>query len=258
VFISFIQNEKLKSHMDLSNGKTVAEMVTDDIRFAHIFKKYGIDFCCGGGKTIHQACIDKGVSEEQLLEDLQQLSQNQGYGRPLKYKDWNLPFLIDFIENVHHSYIQEKIPILVEYVTKVAKVHGMASPELNQVRDRVLVLKEDLLSHLIKEEQILFPFARKLSHAKEEGAGASDACFQSASSPIGVMEHEHDSAGDIMKEIRRLTGDYSPPAHACNTFRALYALLEDFEADLHQHVHLENNILFPKILKTEEDLRRTI
>jgi regulator of cell morphogenesis and NO signaling len=224
---------------------TVADMVSHNIKSAHIFKKYGIDFCCGGGKPIAAACADTGVSYDELIAELNQLDTE--VDKAHDYQSWTLDYLILHIENIHHTYVRESLPMMVQYAEKVARVHGAHYTELIQVKDLVEELATDLMSHMLKEEQVLFPMIRRvlLTQANSREPNTSSASIQS---PIRVMMSEHDRAGAILRNIAELTQGYEPPEGACNTFRAFYAKLEEFEQDLHLHVHLENNILFPKSL----------
>ena len=230
--------------------KTVGELVADDYRAAGVFKRYGIDFCCGGKKTVADVCEQKGVPLSELEEQLSHLEGQPAMQR-LQFNEWALPFLIDYIVNVHHTYVQERLPQLLEYGKKVAKVHGHAYPETITIADKLESLAEELFAHLRKEELILFPYVKELWKAKEAGETAAAPPFQTAQNPIRVMEAEHEFAGETMAEIRTLSRDFTPPEGACNTYRVLYALLEEFEEDLHQHVYLENNILFPQAVELE-------
>ena len=238
--------------MKISEEKTVADLVTENIKTAHVFKKYGIDFCCGGGVSVKKACDKKGVDfstiEKELLEVDQELS------KATNYDAWNLSFLIDYIVNVHHTYVEESIPLLIQYANKVEKVHGKQHPELVKINIFFTEVANELALHLTKEELVLFPYIKQLVIAKEKGNKLEVPHFKTVNNPISMMEKEHENAGDIFKEIARLTHHYSPPEGACNTFKALYAKLEEFEQDLHQHIHLENNILFPKAKLLEKEI----
>lgn len=223
--------------------KTVAQIVTENISAAHIFKKHGIDFCCGGGISIAKACernaVDIEVLEKEILENI---------GRTLKeedYNSWSLDALMDRIQNKHHAYVRTTLPILNEYAAKVAKVHGHHYSYLHEVQQIVADTSEELLEHLEKEEQILFPAIKKALLSPTDSTQKSEQ-HTLIQSPLAELNEEHEQAGEAFKKIAKLTNDYSPPPDACNTFKALYHLLNEFENDLHLHVHLENNILFPK------------
>jgi regulator of cell morphogenesis and NO signaling len=235
--------------MNTIENKTIAEVVAENIKTAHIFKKYGIDFCCGGGITIEKACEKKQLDYATLKNELLQVDKAP---KAYDYNSWNLDFLIDHIVNIHHTYVEESIPLILQYSNRVAKVHGHHYTEVVQVNKLFIDVANELTEHLKKEEQILFPYIKKLLKLKAEKTTLEAPVFGSADNPIQMMEDEHESAGDIFKTIAKLTNNYTPPEGACNTFRALYAKLEEFEQDLHQHIHLENNILHAKAIQLEK------
>ncbi|MCC8359876.1 iron-sulfur cluster repair di-iron protein [Salinimicrobium sediminilitoris] len=239
--------------MENLQTKTVAEMVTENIKTAHIFKRYGIDFCCGGGISLEKACEKYKVDYNLLSRDL--LNVDQDTSKATNYNRWELDFLTDHIINVHHSYVEENIPLLLQYSERVAQVHGGHYHELLEIKDLVKQVAGELSAHLKKEELILFPFIKKMVQAKKENMELPAANFGTVDNPIKMMEIEHEDAGELLRRISELSSNYTPPQGACNTYRAFYAKLEEFEQDLHQHVHLENNILFPKALNLEKELR---
>ena len=239
--------------MENLKATTVADMVTKNIKTAHIFKKYGIDFCCGGGISLKKACEKYNVDYNLLSRDL--LDVDQTTSRATNYNSWELDFLTDHIINVHHSYVEENIPLLLQYSERVAKVHGAHYSELLEIRDLVKQVAGELSAHMKKEELILFPFIKKMVKAKKENTELPAAHFGTVDNPIKMMETEHEDAGELLRRIAELSNNYTPPQGACNTYRAFFAKLEEFEQDLHQHVHLENNILFPKSLLLEKELR---
>ncbi len=231
--------------------ETLGEIATKDLRKAEIFKKYGLDFCCGGKKTVRQACADKGIDATKVEEELQK-AEVAAVTRPLPYNDWSLGFLADYIVNTHHSYVTKTLPDLRAYATKVAKVHGGRHPELVAVRELVEDINAELTSHIVKEEQILFPFIKQLVEAKSNGKNLEPAGFGTVQNPINMMEHEHEEVGKNLEKIRVLTNNYAIPEDACASYKLLFKMLEEFESDLFIHIHLENNILFPKALKLEK------
>jgi regulator of cell morphogenesis and NO signaling len=238
--------------MNLDQELKIADVVSENIKTADIFKKYGIDFCCGGGISIAKACEKKNVNIELLMNELKNLdnkimpSQN--------FNKWELDFLVDYIVNTHHSYVLEAIELLDAYATKVAKVHGEHHPPVIEIERLYRIVRNELLQHMQKEERILFPYIKKIVQAKNDRTTILESSFGSIKNPINMMEAEHEQAGNILKEIANLTMNYTPPEWACNTFKALYAKLDEFEQDLHLHVHLENNILFPKAIEMENSL----
>ncbi len=240
--------------MNSLETRTVAELVTENIKTAHVFKKYGIDFCCGGGITIQKACEKANVNLTDLENDLLHIENAVTGGH--NYNSWPIDFLTDHIINIHHAYVAESIPLLLQYGEKVKRVHGHHYNELHEIQDLLTEVAGELSAHMKKEELILFPFVKKLVKAKNEGSELPETHFGTVDSPIKMMEAEHEEAGAILRRISELSSNYSPPSGACNTYRAFYAKLDEFEQDLHQHIHLENNILFPKTLSLEKELRQ--
>lgn len=234
--------------------KTVADAVTENIKTAHIFKKHGIDFCCGGGISIEKACEKNNVDFNELTNELNNVKNTGSYLND--YNSWELDFLIDFIVHTHHKYVEENIALLKQYGAKVAKVHGHHYTELLEVEKLIYAVCDELTVHMKKEELILFPFVKKLVHAHRDDVAIEMPHFGTVDNPIKMMEEEHDDAGAIFKRISELTNTYQTPEGACNTFKALYAKLEEFEDDLHQHVHIENNILFPKAKHLERTVKK--
>lgn len=236
--------------LPITTQKTIGETVAADYRTAAVFKQFGIDFCCGGKRSIEQVCRQKGIDPSLLEQALEKVRQSEG--RPaMNYDAWDLGFLVDYIVNKHHVYVQERLPQLVEYADKVARVHGEKYPPNLEIAALVNTLRDELMGHLLKEENILFPYIKMMEKAQKAGQAAPQPPFGTAAGPINVMEAEHEVAGEIMQRIREITGNYDLPAEACNTWRVLWSLLPEFEEDLHEHVHLENNILFPKALEME-------
>jgi regulator of cell morphogenesis and NO signaling len=223
-------------------GLTIGEIVANDFRAASMFKEAGIDFCCGGNKSLTEACIEKGADETRLIQQLDTLALTPISGA-MNFKDWNLSFLSDYIVNTHHKFVLKNLPELVFYTQKIAEVHGNFHPELIEVASLFTKINEELLQHLKNEEQVLFPAI------KEAENKPSPALIATIVSEITRMQGEHEFAGGAMDNINVLTQNYLIPEDACNTYRVTLKLLEQFEDDLHIHVHLENNILYPNALK---------
>jgi len=224
---------------------TIGEMVANDFRAASVFKEAGIDFCCGGNKSLATACLETGANEGELSAKLQELSQTPSPTN-LNFKDWNLVFLSDYIVNTHHKFVLKNLPELLFYTQKIADVHGGHHPELIEVAELFANINDELLQHLKNEEEVLFPAI------KEAEINATAEVKSTIFSEITRMQGEHEFAGGAMDKINVLTGNYLIPDDACNTYRVALKLLEQFEDDLHIHVHLENNILYPKALKMAE------
>jgi regulator of cell morphogenesis and NO signaling len=224
---------------------TVGEIVANDFRAASIFKEAGIDFCCGGNKSIAEACKEKNADESRLIQQLEALSQTPVAGA-MNFKEMELGFLSDYIVNTHHKFVLKNLPELVFYTKKIAEVHGGHHPELIEVESLFTRINEELIQHLKNEEEVLFPAI------KEAEKNASAEVKSTIVSEITRMQDEHEFAGGAMDKINVLTQNYLIPEDACNTYRVSLKLLEQFEDDLHIHVHLENNILYPKALKLAE------
>ncbi|WP_335924530.1 iron-sulfur cluster repair di-iron protein [Shewanella indica] len=225
----------------ISLERRVGELVAEDFRNAHVFSRFGIDFCCGGGRSLASACERAGAEPTEVLHALSQLAAEGTPDDALA----KLPLgeLIEHIEATHHKYIRDTAPLLLEYAQKMVRAHGEHYEEIKPLAGWIRALMDDLLPHLQKEEQILFPAIHALSQGQE-----FNACFGHIGNPIRAMEYEHDEAGQILAKLQQLTNHYQAPEHACTTWRVCYATLAEFEADLHRHIHLENNLLFPKAL----------
>ncbi len=221
---------------------TVGEMVVKNPSSARVFERFGIDYCCGGKIPLSEACAKRGTDVEAVLKALSESSAS-----PEHEKDWSqesMTSLVDHIVATHHAYLREEFPRLAAMTEKVARVHGERHAELPEVHRVFAALRNELELHMQKEEQILFPMIKQIDCG---AVGAADHCG-SIENPIRMMEHEHDNAGDVLGALRKLTSGFAPPDDACNTYRVMLDGLANLEADLHQHIHKENNILFPKAL----------
>jgi regulator of cell morphogenesis and NO signaling len=230
----------------------LAEIVTENIRSAIVFEEYGLDFCCKGKRPLSQACEDKNVDVQKVLDDLNKLSNGNDGSQNIN--DWQLDFMIDYIINNHHQYVRRMIPVISLHSDKVASVHGSNHPETLKIADLFLAVRDELEMHMMKEERILFPYIKQLHQAKVNNETATPPPFGSIQNPIRMMEAEHENAGDAMSKIRELSSNFSTPDDACNIFKALYSELKEFEEDLHKHIHLENNLLFPKSIELEAEM----
>lgn len=240
--------------MIIDKEKTIGQIVADDYRTASVFKSYSIDFCCKGNRTLSEACRKQNISIETLQEALENAIQQDRVSGP-KYTNWPLDLLADYIEKKHHRYVRGKVPELKAYLEKLCEVHGKKYPELYEVKDLFNASTGELFSHMHKEEKILFPVIRAMAEAEiNDASSVQRPTFGTVENPINMMMHEHDAEGERFRKIAALTNDYTPPADACNTYRVALALLEEFEQDLHLHIHLENNLLFPKAIELEKKL----
>ena len=232
---------------------TIREVVATDYRTAAVFQRHGIDFCCNGCRTIEQGCRDAGVNREQLIQELDGVTRSQAGSAP-RFNAWDARTLASYIVANHHGFVRQAIPPLLQHTKKVAAVHGERHSELNHIASLFERVAEEMTDHMMKEERILFPFIVRLEDAIVAGGAAPAAPFGTVENPIRMMESEHQFVGDAMAEIRHLTDNYTLPDGACTTYRVCFQELEAFERDLHEHVHLENNVLFPKAAALEAAL----
>jgi regulator of cell morphogenesis and NO signaling len=247
------QQESKLSTIDISE-LTLAEIVKKNYKAAAVFEKYKLDFCCRGNRPIAAACIDLGVDASEVISELQAIKEGSASG--FSPDKWELDFLIDYIMNTHHQYVRGMIPVISAHAEKVALVHGKNHPETREIAKAFSVLYKDLKQHMMKEEEILFPFIKRLVKINGTETKYEVPYFGSVANPIAIMEAEHQSAGDELYGIRSLSNNYTPPEDACSTYQILYRELKDFEEDLHKHIHLENNILFPKAADLERETSR--
>jgi len=231
--------------------KEIGQFVAEDYRTAAIFSKYKIDFCCIGNRTVTDACEKKGIDSNLIMEEINAVLNNKS-GETIDYKSWPIDLLIDYIEKKHHRYVEEKIPVLRQFLDKLCRVHGERHPELLKINELFSASAGELAAHMKKEELILFPFIKQLVKAKLENGAVQSPQFGTVENPIAMMKHEHDNEGERFRKIAELTDNYNPPADACNTYKVTFSMLDEFEKDLHLHIHLENNILFPKAVKLEK------
>lgn len=232
--------------------RTVGELVAELPGRSRVFEEYGIDYCCGGKKPLTKACAKKGVDADEVVRALAQADADAVEKDTADYGNMALDELVEHIVSTHHAYLARELPRLTEMSAKVAKVHGETDARLRELAQVVVALSAELRTHMMKEEQILFPIIKELVHAET----LPPMHCGTLANPIRVMESEHDNAGGALESMRRLTGGYVPPEWACNTYRALLDGLRELELDLHQHIHKENNILFPKALELEAALPR--
>jgi regulator of cell morphogenesis and NO signaling len=238
--------------MNISPDQTVRDIAIADPSLIRVFERFGIDYCCGGRKPLAQSCQDLQLSLEQVIE---KLTEAQGTNLNKEKENWKeapLASLVSYIVRTHHTRVRQELPRLLALSVKVASKHAGNHPEILKVHELSSKIDEDMSGHLRKEEEILFPY---ISRLEGDDAEVPSACFPSVAFPISVMVQEHESAGAIMSELRRITSGYQTPPDACPTYRGLYTALLEFEQDLHQHVHLENNILFPRAIEIEKKLK---
>lgn len=243
--------------MNVLSTQTLAQIVKGNYKTAAIFEKYHLDFCCKGKRTLDDACTEQQLPVHEIISELETVfgKQNQ---LQTDFDSMTLTELCDYIVNTHHSFVKKELPQIYFYLQKVAAKHGERHPELYKIFELFARVKEEMESHMQKEELVLFPRIKELEKFISLQPASLKLNIAYLQSPITVMEQEHDFAGSTMEEIRNLTGNYTPPADACTTYRLSFESLKAFEEDLHRHVHLENNILFPKSINTFMETQNSV
>lgn len=238
--------------MEITKDMIIGDVVAADYNKASVFHKYGIDFCCNGNRSIEDACTKGNIDADKLLEDLKSPIQSSGNVNK-GYDTWPLDLLADYIEKTHHRYVEAKLAEIPPYLDKIAKVHGEHHPELFEIKELFDISKGEFSRHMKKEELMVFPQIRKMVKAHEQGVDFQSS-FGTIETPIEQMLDDHDHEGERFRRISELTDGYTTPEDGCNTYRVTLGLLKEFEADLHLHIHLENNILFPKAIAMEKSM----
>ncbi|HRN95328.1 MAG: iron-sulfur cluster repair di-iron protein [Chitinophagales bacterium] len=238
--------------MNITKDTNIGDLVAQNYKTASVFKQNGIDFCCNGNRSIGDACTNKNIDTDKVLSELAEVSK-QASGANIDYASWPLDLLADYIEKKHHRYVESKASEIKPFLAKIANVHGGRHPELLEVEQLFNESVGELAMHMKREELVLFPYIRKMVTAANSGTSVQ-APFGTVQNPIQNMMHEHDTEGERFRKISKLTNDYTTPADGCNTYKVTFAMLKEFEDDLHLHIHLENNILFPKSIELEEKL----
>ncbi len=234
-------------------NKTVGEIVAEDYRAASVFEKFGIDFCCKGNRTIDEACAGKEINPEAVTEMLSSLNAESAGNLP-DFASWPADLLADYIEKKHHRYVTETTPVLQHFLDKLCNVHGERHPELFEIKRQFNESAGELAMHMKKEELIVFPYVRRLVASLNKKGVFEKANFGTVDNPVKVLMEEHITEGDRFVEISHLSNNYTPPADGCTTYRVAFQMLKEFETDLHLHIHLENNILFPQAAIMEQKI----
>lgn len=230
----------------LDINRTVGEIVAEDYRTARVFEKYGVDFCCGGKITLSDICLAQGIDQTEIVREIEGAKETP-IERSQNYAAWTNSFLADYIVNTHHSYLKENLEQIAAYTQKIAQVHGEKHPEVREIAALFAKIVSDLTAHLREEEEVCFPAIKRVEEAKKLGRSPAVDDVETIARTLERFDVEHNEVGEAAHQIRRLAKDYALPDDACNTFMLTYQKLKEFEEDLHKHVHLENNILFPKV-----------
>jgi regulator of cell morphogenesis and NO signaling len=238
--------------MNFTTKNTLAEIVKTDFRSARVFENYNLDFCCKGNRPLLEACEEKNLDADTILNEV--MTVMTGSSEDKSIEEWKIDELANHILDTHHVYTRKMLPIIFAHSQKVSEVHGKNHPEVTEIAEIFSRVNDELNSHMMKEEKMLFPFILELTDAEKNNTHPSSSPFGSIAGPISVMEREHVEAGDGFFRIRELSNNYSAPEDACGTYQVLYQELNEFENDLHRHIHLENNILFPKAIELEKKL----
>lgn len=241
-------NASTREQTTSSSQATVGAIVADDFRTAGVFEKHGIDFCCGGKIQLADICREKGLDLATLQQEIAEV-KNTPNDRSHNYAAWALPFLADYIVNTHHVYLNENTAQIAAYADKIAGVHGKHHPEVIKIATIFAKIATDMAAHLREEEEVLFPAIKRIDTARKVGNTPEALDLETIKASLDKLDHEHQEIGDAVHAIRHLANGYAIPGDVCNTFAVTYQKLREFEDDLHKHVHLENNILFPQAAK---------
>jgi len=238
-------------------SKTVRELALEVPQATRVFERLGIDYCCGGSRSLEEACAAAHIRLEDLERSLAEAEDHSGEAAQDDAAWQRAPLfgLIAHIIQKHHYFVRRELRRIEPLLSRVIASHGQKHPELLEVQRQFRGLGEELIQHMLKEEQILFPYVTRLEECDNRRQPMAPPGFETAANPIRMMMHEHESAGSVLRTMRAQTGDYRLPAGACAGYETLFGALQDFEHDLHQHIHLENNILFPRTLELEEKVR---
>ena len=237
--------------MTTTTAKTVRDYAIETPQTIRVFEKLGIDYCCGGNRPLDEVCAAANLPLDEVLKSLEAAVAEPVKPGERELRAGSLGELVAHIVQTHHVYVRREIPEIERLLEKVCNKHGVNHPELGHIRSLFRGLGQELTTHLMKEESVLFPYIERMEEAVIQREPILPPPFGSVANPVRMMEHEHDQAGTALKAMREASRDYNPPSDACTSFRALYQALANFEKDLHQHIHLENNVLFPRAQQME-------
>lgn len=233
----------------------IADIVASDYRTADVFKKYGIEYCCGEKQSLLAVCQSKGLDTMSVIGDLKTAVRESNISNSIKYDDWHIDFLTDYIVNIHHQYLRNAIPALKEYIEELYKSHKAEYLYLKDIHRLVLSMSRQFAPHMKHEEEIIFPYIRQIAHAYYSKESYASLLVRTLRKPIeDVVEQEHEVIADTLRELRLITNDYTPPENACLSHKVAFLKLKEVDTDLVQHIFLENEILFPRALAMEKEL----
>ena len=245
------------SKINITKESFVTDIVREDYRAAKVFRKYDIDFCCGGKWPLGLVCESKGIEYSTIKNELQNSFRNIHLSSSLRFDKWDVDFLIDYIINVHHRYLQEFLPQVRDHLIHFVNDHADQYPNLKEIKIQFEELYDEMFPHLRQEEEILFPYLKQITHAYKTRESYASLLIRTLRKPVEIMQHEHEAVSVILKKFREFTNNYTPPENACISHRVAYSMLKELDNDLVQHVYLENNILFPKAIEMERELLQT-
>ena len=243
--------------INIDKNSFVSDIVSQDYRTANVFRKYDIDFCCGGKWALGLICEMNGLNFDSIKKELENSVRTIQLSNSLRFDQWSTDFLTEYLVNVHHQYLREALPEIREHLNHFVEGHVEKYPHLTEILKQFNYISKDILPHLQQEEEILFPYIRQISHAYESKESYASLLVRTLRKPVeDVMHHEHDIVSKVLKHLRELTNDYTPPEDACVSHRVAFSMLKELDNDLVQHIYLENNILFPKAVAMEKELLR--
>lgn len=245
------------TRLSITKDSFVTDIVKEDYRTANVFRKYDIDFCCGGRWPLGMVCETKDLDFTAIKSELQDSLRTIQLSNSLQFDKWNVNFLMDYIVNVHHQYLLEYLPQVKDQLTHFVKDHADQYPFLKEVEKQFDILYKETFPHLKQEEDILFPYIKQIAHAYRNKESYASLLVRTLRKPVEMMHHEHESVSRILKKMRELTNNYTAPVNACVSHRVTFSMLKELDNDLAQHVYLENNILFPKAIAMEKELLET-
>lgn len=244
-----------RNYQTISTESCAADIVKMDYRTAAVFKKYGIEYCCGAKWPLKMICENNDLNADHVLQDLQDAIRVVQVSPALPFDDWKVDFLTDYITNVHHQYLRQALPYIKEQLGKFVAEHTSKYPYLPDLENYYNFLYKTMIPHLQQEEEIIFPYVRQIAHAYESKESYASLLVRTLRKPVeDMMHHEHDTLKKVLTRFRTLTNNYTAPENACTSHRVAFSLLQELDDDIVQHLYLENEVLFPKAIAMEKEL----